>query len=139
MQQFSELSGLELNMEKSEFMWIGERKGSTELICGREPAIKMKVLGVMFSAIENCAKDNQEAVESKIRKVLDQWSQRNLTIKGKIAVARYLIASQLTYIMAATRIANKFLALIQSHLMKFVCGHRRLLRVHWSCRWQKEA
>ena len=52
--------------------------------------------------------------------MVDIWEQRDLTLKGKITVAKTLLASQFVYLMAADRIEGKLLADIQSHIMKFV-------------------
>ena len=118
--KYGYLSGLELNMRKCEFMWIGAKKGCELSICGKPPVEEMKILGVWYSATHNCADLNFEALEARVCATLQQWSQRSLTIKGKITVAKSLIVSQMVYIMATTRIDEKHLALIQSHIMSFL-------------------
>ena len=117
---FGDISGLELNMDKCEFMWLGQKKGCDQNICGSSPTDRTKILGVWFSAMHNCNRNNFDAVERKIKGTLDQWTQRDLTIKGRITVAKSLVVSQIIYLMAATRIDEKMLATIQSHIMKFV-------------------
>ena len=115
--KYGYLSGLELNMRKCEFMLIGAKKGCELPICGKPPAEKMKILGVWYSVTHNCADLNFEALEARVSATLQQWSQRSLTIKGKITVAKSLIVSQMVNIMATTRVDEKHLALIQSHIM----------------------
>ena len=118
--EFGELSGLALNMDKCEFMWIGENKASSQFICDRAPAEKVKILGVWFSATQSCYKENMGRAEEKIKKTLEQWQQRDLTIKGKITVAKSLAVSQLVFLMTAICINKVTLARIQSLIMKFV-------------------
>ena len=118
--EYGNISGLELNMNKCEFMWIGSQKASEQPICECQPVQKMKILGVWFSATENCAPINFEALEARVKVTFDQWSQRTLTLKGKITVAKSLIVSQMMYIMAATQVEEKQLAMIQSHIMSFL-------------------
>ena len=101
-------------------MWLGPKRKSEALICGAVPVRKCKVLGIWFSAIEDCTAENVGSVVSKIEKKLDQWRQRDLTLKGKITVGKTLALSQLIYVMSVEQIPKKYLELIQSHLMKFL-------------------
>ena len=117
---FGRHSGLELNRSKCEFMWLGTSSKCEELICGSVPVRECKVLGIWFSAVEDCTDRNVEAVVAKIHKTLDQWRQRDLTLKGKITVAKSLVVSQLTYVMAVEEIPKRYLDMIQSQLMKFL-------------------
>lgn len=118
--EFGKISGLELNLEKCEFMWLGRLRHCRQPICGKTPSEKLKILGVWFSASQECNDMNVEPVISKVKNVLDQWSQRGLTIKGKITVAKSLIVSQLVYLMSAVSIERTPLDLIQGNIMKFV-------------------
>lgn len=119
-EDFGMMSGLELNMNKCEFMWLGKMKCSQQSVCGVTPADKVKILGVWFSAIHDCTAINMNPVVNKIKKTLDRWGQRDLTIKGKITVAKSLVLSQLVYVMSAIQIPKPSLDMIQSHVMKFV-------------------
>ena len=80
----------------------------------------MKILRVIFSAIHSCEADNIRPAQGKIHAKLNQWSQRDLTLKGKITVAKSLLVSQLTYLMTSMPIENKHLNSIQSKIMKFL-------------------
>ena len=111
---------MQLNIDKCDFMWLGGKKQSREHNGGREPVSRMKILGVWFSAIENCDNLNLDVVGSKIKRTVEHWDRRDLTIKGKITVAKTLLVSQLVYLMTINRIEEKSLANIQSHIMKFV-------------------
>ena len=117
---FGTYSGLELNLSKCEYMWLGTRNKSDVHICGAEPVRKCKILGVWFSAMEVCASNNVEPIVSKIERTLDQWKQRDLSLKGKITIGKSLILSKLIYVMAVEQIPKRYLEVIQSHLMKFL-------------------
>ena len=60
-----------------------------------------------------------DPVIDKIKRTLNLWMQRDLTIKGRITVAKSLVVSQMTYFMAATEIDNARIEHIQA-LMKFI-------------------
>ena len=52
----------------------------------------------MFSASEDCGEENITPVIRKNKSVISSWSQRCLTIKGRVTVATSLLISQLTSI-----------------------------------------
>ena len=118
--EFGNCSGLELNLDKCNFMWLGSKKCCNDAICGRAPVQVVQILGVWFSATQNCNSKNFQDREAKIKTTLDQWSQRDLTIKWKVTVAKSLLVSQLVYIMNASKIERKSLAVIQSLIMNFL-------------------
>ena len=83
-------------------------------------AKKLKILGVWVSATCDCTEINIEPTVLKIKQTLDRWGQRDLTLKGKITVAKSLVLSQLVYVMSAIQIPKPSLDMIQSHVMKFL-------------------
>ena len=119
-EDFGNISGLQLNMSKSQFMWIGKKRDSEEMICDHVPVKQLKILGVIFSAVRDCTDDNMRPIVSKIEGTLNQWSQRDLTLKGRITIAKSLVVSQLIYMMSAASIEKKYLDSIQSKIMKFL-------------------
>ena len=119
-EDFGNVSGLQLNLSKCKFMWIGKEKKYNGTICGRDPVKQLKILGTEFSAVKDCGDANMEAISTKIQNTLNLWSQRDLTIKGKITVAKSLIISQMIYVMSARCIRSMHLDAIQSKIMKFL-------------------
>lgn len=119
-QNFGKMSGLELNMEKSQFMWLGKNVRCGQAICGIKANTRVKILGVWFSANQSCTEMNINPIIENIKSTLNRWSQRDLTLKGKITVAKSLIVSRLIYVMSAMDIPRKLLDIIQSHVMRFL-------------------
>ena len=89
-------------------------------LCGIEALAKVKILGVWFSATESCNEDNVSPVVKRIRNTVNSWSQRSLTIKGRIVVTKTLLASQLVYVATCNSIAQVDLKEIQSLIMNFI-------------------
>ena len=118
--EFSEASGLELNLNKTKFMWLGRNRASTQTVCGILPSEKVKILGVWFSASLPCLDDNLEPILHSIKVVLNMWSERHLSIKGRITVSKSLAISKLNYVMASLMIPQHILHNIQSLIMKFI-------------------
>ena len=99
---FAKLSGLKVNYEKTEALWIGSFRNQTDKLAINQN-IKwsvrwVKSLGVSFSSSKEEAVmlNNQEKKE----KILSCWLLRTLTLLGKVTVIKSLAASQLVYIMS---------------------------------------
>ena len=60
--EFGHISGLQLNIDKCDVMWLGAKKESKQFVCGLKPADRLKILGVWFSATQNCDHLNIGAV-----------------------------------------------------------------------------
>ena len=88
-EEFYRYAGIKLNVDKTEAIWLG-RNNRYEKICGikitQEP---VKVLGIWPSknSKEISRLDLDQRIE-KLRILLNLWSQRGLTIKGKITIIK---------------------------------------------------
>ena len=118
--EFRRASGLEINRAKTKLMWIGSTRYKTEEVCGIEAISKIKILGIIHSATYECGEENIAPAIKKIRNVINSWSQRNLTIKGRITIAKTLLTSQIVYLSSSVKIPNIDLKAIQSLIMKFI-------------------
>ena len=118
--KYSEMSGLKLNVNKSKLMWIGSERRRTASVCGIPAVIRLKILGVYFSATEDCQMDNLEPILKSIKVTINMWQQRSLSIKGRITIAKSLLISKFIYIMPCVSIQTDQLRQIQSHIMKFL-------------------
>ena len=120
MDDFREASGLALNMEKSNVMWLGTDKHREDSIREISAVKTVKTLGIYFSASEKCVSKNVDPICRKIENVINIWSQRTLTLKGRITVCKSLIASQLVYLCACVKIPQRNIAVLQSKIMRFL-------------------
>ena len=78
-------------------------------ICSRTPVRQLKILGIEFSASANCEDGNMQTITNRIQNTLNRWSQRDMTIKGRITIAKSLVVSQMIYVMSASPIKKKTL------------------------------
>ena len=103
---FASFSGLCMNLEKTQVVWIGSRKNSevrflTDLNFIWNP-LKFKVLGVIFSTdVNNIVTLNFQGKLEDIRRLLAMWSRRYLTPYGKITVIKTLALSKLTFLFSS--------------------------------------
>ena len=122
---FAAISGLRINYEKTEALWIGSSRLQTRVIPGFQhtmwPANKVKALGVWFSPIKGESLGrNYEAKKERICRLVDIWQFRRLTPLGKLTVIKSLLASQLVYILSSPPSPHHFLKEIKDVFCKFL-------------------
>ena len=126
LQEFAEISGLKVNCNKTQIVWIGSMKNS-EVRYMRDsnfqwnPGI-FKVLGVKFSTdISTISQINYDGKISEIRRILNRWKKRQLTPFGKITVIKTLVISKLTYLFLNIPDPSKeFLQQTETELYRFL-------------------
>lgn len=119
-EEFGNASGLQVNDNKTKLMWLGADRGERKAVRNIEASSKLKILGVWFSATEQCTDDNINPVVNKIKNVTNSWSQRSLTIKGRITIVKSLLISQFVFIAITSKIPNADIKQIDSHIMRFL-------------------
>lgn len=96
LEDFAKVSGLKINLEKTQAIWIGARRG-----CGLEllPEKKLlwnhqgafKLLGIKYNFQKtNIFEDNYIEKLNGVQKLLKDWSFRNLTYIGRVTIIRTL-------------------------------------------------
>ena len=125
---FSAISGLKINNEKTQIVWIGSSIG-----CGIrylrdrnfiwDPG-SFKILGITFSVdLDEIVRLNFKDKIDEVKRDLAKWSKRNITPIGKITVIKTLIVSKLTYLLInLPDPPDIFLQEIDSILTKFLWG-----------------
>ena len=127
---FAKYSGLKPNISKSHAMWIGKKAFSSERIC---PDItlnwveKIKLLGVLFSPqCKNIVDKNIKLKKDAILRTIAAWQSRNLTLVGRITVAKSLLLSQLTHVISSLPDpSDKFIKEVNKILFTFVWNSKR--------------
>ena len=93
LERFSRISGLHVNFEKTQLVWIGSEKYSTnsvktkwKLSWGKS---SFKVLGIIFNIdLEKMIKVNYASKIQQVEKRIKQWEKRSLSPIGKITVIK---------------------------------------------------
>ena len=102
---FETFSGLKVNYDKTEIMPIGSIKNKSFKF---DTIKKMKwndgpvmLLGIKLCPDENeVIRINYTPLMQKIKSQLNIWSQRNITLYGKITIIKTFALSQLVYVMS---------------------------------------
>ena len=105
LERFACMSGLKINHEKTNVIWIGCMKNSRKRymrdknFCW-DPGI-FTVLGIKFTtAIDQIVNINYEGKLKLIKNILVKWKKRHLTPFGKITVIKTLALSKLIYLFS---------------------------------------
>ena len=127
---FTSISGLRINYEKTEALWIGTMRFQRRKIAAYQniswPSHKVKALGVWLSTIkEEATTLNYEEKKETISKTIENWQFRRLTLLGKIVVIKSLLASQLVYIMSPLPTSSEHLKDINNLLYQFLWDGKR--------------
>ena len=122
---FAEISGLKVNYEKTEALWIGSLRLQKRIIAAYQNITwafsKVNALGVWFSTIkEESLLLNYREKKEKISNLIENWQFRRLTLLRKIVAIKSLLASQLVYIMSPLPTSHEFLKDINSLFYKFL-------------------
>ena len=124
--QFSQFTGLTLNKNKTEAMWIGcwkyRRKQVANISWKSHPDNTIKILGITFQSDRKAIEieKNWTSKFEKCEKTIKSWLGRRLTIMGRITLVKSFLLSQFMYVMQALILPNHIITRINKLLFKFV-------------------
>ena len=98
--QFSNISGLSCNLDKSALMYIGSDQPLPEyaLQYGFTVVDHITILGMKIKKnLENLS-ECHIVTEQKITKIINFWERFNLSLPGRINIAKTLLLSQISYL-----------------------------------------
>ena len=121
---FGKLLGLELNMEKSMAKCLGSKRNSIEKpLLISWPDNPIKISGICFSYDEK--ECNALNFKSKIRLIIYQWRERDLTLIGRIQIIKTLIISQFQHTFSVIDIPEFYIKQIETIIYNFVRNEKR--------------
>jgi hypothetical protein len=120
-EKFSKCSGLKVNRDKSEAIWIGASSNFRHKPLGLRWTTGATYLGIYISNDVNeiSIKNFKDKLDS-IKELLNMWTLRKLTIKGKIQVINTLIISQLLYPSTVLAMPKKYVEEYNKEIIKFI-------------------
>ena len=97
---YKNASGLAINCTKTEGMWIGSLRNNKIKPFGLKwPDEPIKALGVYYSYNEKLlAEKNFIENLDKIKKLMNIWSSRGLSLYGKVTIIKALIIPNMVYL-----------------------------------------
>ena len=126
---FAECAGLRANLEKTQAIWIGARRGCGQVLLPDKPllwnhAAKFKLLGISYNlAEEDITIGNFREKIENVKKLLNTWLYRDLTYIGKIVVIKTLALPVLIQILTVLpRPPVEIFKELESIFFQFVWG-----------------
>ena len=116
------LSGLAINYSKTEGMWIGSCRNNNSKPFGiKWPREPIKALGVYYSYDPALLRE-KNFIENldKIKKLLNLWSCRGLSLYGKVTVIKSLVIPKFVYICSLFPVADEFVKELNRLVYKFL-------------------
>ena len=123
---FYVLSGLKINKEKTQAMWIGSLKlneqqpGDITWKLGKGSILK--ILGINFCNSKSASevKENWESKIDSMKSIINSWSKRNVSVKGRVVLIKSLIISQITHLLMVFPAPSNIIQQINSLVLKFL-------------------
>jgi len=125
-QDFSNISGLNVNFDKTNVVWIGKNKYSCYTIKTKWKLNWMqhsfKMLGINFHVdLSKMVKINYDEKIVKMENILKNWKRRIVTPIGKIVIAKTLIVSLFNHLfISLPNPHDTILNSIKSSIMNFI-------------------
>ncbi|MCU7801313.1 MAG: hypothetical protein KZQ70_14570, partial [gamma proteobacterium symbiont of Lucinoma myriamae] len=100
---YEQISGLKINFDKTQVVWIGKKKYSQDSINTRWKLswgkCRFKILGINFNVdLSKMVEDNYKEKLVKLEKMIERWNKRHLTPMGKITVIKTLFLSMFNHL-----------------------------------------
>ena len=103
-ENFYQCSGLKLNVDKTQAIWLGTKKFSNEKVCLEKKFNWVKsfnLLGIIFDIIlEKMIKLNYEKKIIEIERLFTSYDKHKLSIIGKVTVIKTLAIPTLVYLLS---------------------------------------
>ena len=119
---FSKCSGLKINFDKTEGLWIGDNKGKVETPLGitwpKEP-IKLLGLYIGYNKKDIVVSNFRHKI-IKMKQILTSWKQRDLTLIGKILIMKTLVTSLFRYLAKVIIFPKETIDEIQTCMYEFL-------------------
>ena len=127
-EKFSKISGLHLNADKTEIFRLTDTYSAENYIFtyrGERTVItntdRIKVNGIELTTdIEETHKLNFEAVKKKVDNQLASWSNRGLSILGKILIYKTYGLSQIIYVTRVLKFTKSENSMLRNLIYKFI-------------------
>ena len=122
LETFKRASGLTINFTKTEGMWIGSSKNNKAKPFGiKWPSEPIKALGVFYTYDQKLLLE-KNFIENldKIKKLLNVWSSRGLSIYGKVTIIKSLVIPKFVYLASLMATPSNMIIELNRLLYKFL-------------------
>ncbi len=121
-EEFCKVSGLKINLNKTEGIWLGPYKGYPNIFEGIKFTNKaIRCLGIYFGHDKaECYTGNWLSKIAKLKNSLHVWKSRKLTIYGKITILKSIGLSKLIYAFSVLHVPSAIIKEVNTIVYGFV-------------------
>jgi len=128
--EFGKLSGLTLNREKCEGVWLGNKRNVyavfENITFTDEP---VKTMGIYFGHnTETLYERNWGKKLKTLEKLLSSWKSRKLTMFGRVVIIKSLVVSKLLYSFNILEINKEVIKKVESMIYAFLWGKKERIK-----------
>ena len=125
--RFGSVAGMRLNVQKTVGVWLGRWKERNESVGNITWTTDLvKALGVYFGHdVKKRLKTNWEEKICHVEQVLMSWNRRNLTLLGRILIAKTFAISKLTFLSCVMQCDEFHIKAINKLLFNFIWKGKR--------------
>ena len=128
--KFHKISGLKLNLNKTEIIPIGKLAGTIPILPNHLSQIKVKngpfkALGVWYTLneIEQISLNFDDRIKS-MKSLITIWKPRNLSLKGKILIIKTLILPQIQFLFNMVTVTHAILKKVDEMFFAFLWNNK---------------
>jgi hypothetical protein len=126
---FEKLSGLECNLEKTNALCIGtlDPVGAGIVEHGFQVKTNLKILGMTVSNdFETDLSTNGRCISRKISENIMKWERYNLSMPGRIQIAKTMLYSQMNYLGSFLEFEETLYEDWENQIFRFVAGNLKV-------------
>jgi len=124
-EDFYRYAGLRLNIDKTKAIWLGTNSRIGKVCNITLTNTPVKVLGIWICKNHDQMLDiNYTERLGKLKTILNMWSQRQLTIKGKILLLKAKAIPLITYVCNFLHVTTDTIKQIETMLYNFVWNNK---------------
>jgi hypothetical protein len=122
LENFGTLSGLECNVEKTTVMCINSNTPEFIQEIGFTAVESVTILGLEIEGDSGLFNNSFEKICVKIQKNISVWKRFNLSLPGRICIAKTMLYSQINYLGCFLEIPPHYMKRMSDLITNFVCG-----------------
>jgi len=126
--RFCAVSGMKLNIDKTEGIWMGPYKTNPSWFQGiRFTQNPVRCLGIYIGHdVEACYRENWISKINKLKNSLHIWKSRKLTIIGRILIVKTIALSKLIYSFTVLSVPDEVIRLINKCVYMSLYGIKKI-------------
>ena len=125
--EFGDISGLKLNIRKTEGLWLGRGRNRYDNLGGiKWENNTIKALGIHFGDDKNELEEvNWTGKIDNIKKCLKVWNCRDLSLQGKVLIIKTIALAKVVYLINAISVPKWVINTINKELFSFLWKNKR--------------